>query len=171
MSPGEYDRFRAILSHLVASDNQVDLFEFTLEKVVQRHLDIHFRRASATKVKFHSMLQLEDEAAVLVTTTAGLGAKGDAEAGKHAFSIGAQEIAKNAPGMTLTMKSPQECGLHVIDAALEKFNMATPLVKKQLLGAVGKTVMADGEVVSDEAELIRAIADTIGAPIPPFVSS
>ena len=171
LSPAEYDRFRAILQHLVASDNQVDLFEFTLEKVVKRHLDIHFQRERPPKVKYQSIVQLDEEASVLITTAAGLGAAGDSKAAKQAFSTGAEELTKSVPGMTLTMKSPQECGLQVIDKALEKFDRSTPLVKKQLLSAVGRTVMADGEIISDEAELIRAIADTIGAPIPPFVQS
>ena len=32
-----------------------------------------------------------------------------------------------------------------------------------------RAVMMDGEILGDEAELLRAIADTIGCPIPPFV--
>jgi uncharacterized tellurite resistance protein B-like protein len=56
-----------------------------------------------------------------------------------------------------------------IDEALNRFDEATPLVKKRLLHACGKVVMADQRITDNEAELLRAIADTIGCPIPPFV--
>ena len=67
------------------------------------------------------------------------------------------------------MADPRDCGLDKIGEALDKFDAAGPMVKKTLLTACGKTVMADNDIVSDEAELLRAIADTIGCPIPPFV--
>ena len=56
-----------------------------------------------------------------------------------------------------------------LSAALEKFDQASPLVKRTLIYACGKAVMADGMIIGEEAELLRAIADTIGCPIPPFV--
>ena len=43
------------------------------------------------------------------------------------------------------------------------------MVKRQLIEACTRSVLMDGGVSSSEAELIRAIADAIGCPIPPFV--
>ncbi len=56
-----------------------------------------------------------------------------------------------------------------IEEALEKFNAATPLVKQQLLRICGLAVMHDGVIESQEAELLRATADSIGCAVPPFV--
>jgi uncharacterized tellurite resistance protein B-like protein len=42
------------------------------------------------------------------------------------------------------------------------------MVKKQLLYACAATVFADGDVSNHEAELLRAVADTIGCPVPPY---
>ena len=67
------------------------------------------------------------------------------------------------------MQNPHEFALKNIEAALDKFSMSTPLVKKQLLYICGTAVMNDGEVASREAELLRATADAIGCSIPPFV--
>ena len=69
------------------------------------------------------------------------------------------------------MADGRDCGLQQIGEALDRFDQAAPMVKKSLLIACGNTVMADDEIVSDEAELLRAIADTIGCPIPPFVKA
>jgi hypothetical protein len=42
-------------------------------------------------------------------------------------------------------------------------------LKRNILMACGKTVVANGHVNEREAELIRAIADALGCPMPPFV--
>jgi hypothetical protein len=64
---------------------------------------------------------------------------------------------------------PEACGLDKIEAALEKFDASTPVVKKQLLRMCGQAVIHDGVIESQEAELIRATADSIGCSVPPFV--
>ena len=98
------------------------------------------------------------------------GHSGDAEAANRAFRAGASLVEADT-GSRLEPKTPEECGLREIEVALDNFALATPLVKKRLLHASGKTVMSDQRVTSDEAELIRAIADAIGCPIPPFVKT
>ena len=165
----EYERFLAIMRKLIESDGQVDLFEFMLEKIVQRHLDLFFVRKPEPKVRYRELNQLEDEASILVSTLANLGAT-DQEQIHRAYREGAKEI-ELAIGGELPMADGRDCGLGSIGAALDKFDQAAPAVKKALLYACGKTVMADNDIVSDEAELLRAIADTIGCPIPPFVKS
>ena len=42
------------------------------------------------------------------------------------------------------------------------------MVKKQLIYLCANVVFADGQVSNHEAELLRAVGDTIGCPIPPF---
>ncbi|MEM0896651.1 MAG: M48 family metalloprotease [Verrucomicrobiota bacterium] len=167
LSPGEYDRFVQIMRHLIASDQKVDLFEFMLQKIIQRHLDIHFNRRPRNRIRYNSISQLADDAEILLSTLAFLGAK-DEEKARAAFDLGASEI-EGTIGGKLHVRSGDECGLQQIDEALNRFELAAPLVKKRLLLACGKTVMADEKIVSDEAELLRTIADTIGCPIPPFV--
>jgi Zn-dependent protease with chaperone function len=168
LSPDEYERFGGLMQRLIESDRQVDLFEFMLQKIVSRHLDIYFNRRAPQKVRFKSLAPLADEASVLVSTLAFLGVAGREE-GEASFSAGAAEIEPHIGGK-LELKDGSACGLDRIDAALERFGSASPPVKKLLLVACGRAVMHDGVVASDEAELLRAIADTIDCPIPPFVA-
>ncbi|MCB1079805.1 MAG: hypothetical protein KDM64_18450, partial [Verrucomicrobiae bacterium] len=168
LSPEEYERFRDIIGHLMASDQQIDLFEFTLQKVIRRHLDIYHGRQNPLRIRYRNIDALQEDAAVLLSTLAGLGHRGDAAGALQAFRHGASQVE----GQTWATLSPvplADCGLDRIDAALDRFAEGTPLVKRQLIHACGRTVMADGKVTSDEAELIRAVADAIGCPIPPFV--
>ena len=113
------------------------------------------------------MAQLETEASVLITTLAHFGSD-DPEDAHRAFRAGAAEIELGIGG-ELPMADRRDCGLQQIGAALDKFDLAAPMLKKSLLTACGRAVMADEKVVSEEAELVRAIADTIGCPIPPFI--
>lgn len=163
LPPDEYDRFGRIVAHLVASDQQIDLFEFTLQKIIKRHLDIAFRRADPPRIEFRHMADLADDAAVLLVAMAQLGQARDPQAARAAFAAGAGEL-------DVQVKAPQgQIDLNRIGSALDRFDRATPLVKKQILRATSIAAMADAQITDQEIELLRAIADTIGCPIPPFV--
>jgi hypothetical protein len=168
LSPDEYERFRRIIQFLISSDRKINLFEFTLQKIVRRHLDSYFGGTGSQKIRYRNLRQLETETAVLVSTLAQVGSRGDPERHREFFRLGASVIESEGR-RSLELAPPEQCTLDAVDAALDKFAQATPLLKKRLLYACGRTVMADDQLTSDEAELIRAIADAIGCPIPPFV--
>jgi uncharacterized tellurite resistance protein B-like protein len=65
----------------------------------------------------------------------------------------------------------EQCGVEQIDAALNRLALAVPVIKKNLLEACIHTVGADGVIQESEAELLRAIADTLDCPMPPFVAT
>lgn len=170
LSPDEYVRFRNIIGSLMASDHQINLFEFTLQKVIRRHLDVYYGHQNPLRIRHRKIDALQADAAVLLSTLAALGHRGDPAAAAEAFRHGASQI-EGQTWATLAPLPLEECGLDRIDASLNRFSEGTPLVKRQIIHACGRTVMADDQVTSDEAELIRAIADAIGCPIPPFVKT
>ena len=57
------------------------------------------------------------------------------------------------------------------DTALDRLALAAPQIKKNLIEACVQVVGADGLIREREAELLRAIADTLDCPIPPFVET
>jgi uncharacterized tellurite resistance protein B-like protein len=59
----------------------------------------------------------------------------------------------------------------LIQAALDCIALAAPKLKKVLIEACVHVVSADGVIQEREAELLRAIADTLDCPIPPFVET
>ena len=156
----EYERFVEITQWLIASDGQVDLFEFMLQHIVERHLDAHFADRAFPKIKYRKINTLQSEANILISTMAAIGGENQMQ--------GAYAAAIAESGWQTTMSPPSDCNLRAIEQALEKFNHATPLVKKQLIRMLGLAVMHDGMVASREAELLRATADAIGCAIPPF---
>ncbi len=168
LSGNEYEQFRSITDQLIASDRQVNLFEFALLKVIHRHLDAFFQRSRPPKMRYQNMGKLAEEAGVLLSTLAAMSHPSAPESIRSAFDRASHYLKSNS-GTSITFKDASVCGLKEIDIALSKFDEATPPVKRLLLEAASQSVLEDEAVSSREAELIRAIADAIGCAIPPFV--
>ncbi len=56
------------------------------------------------------------------------------------------------------------------DPALNRLAQAVPTIKKNLIDACVHVVGADGVIMENEAELLRAIADTLDCPMPPLLT-
>ena len=163
----EYERFIEITRWMIASDGEVDLFEFMLQKVLERHLSAHFGNRGAARTKYTKISKLSHEVNILISTMAGIGASDGEELAK-AYTLASESITALAG--KLTILPPQNCGLSEVDMALEKVEQSGPLVKKEVIHACGLAVMSDGMLESKEAEMLRAIADAIGVSLPPFVN-
>ena len=89
---------------------------------------------------------------------------------QFAFQQGAQPLSYAAQ-VELACCPQTECELAQVDAALDRLCQAVPQIKKNVLNACAQTVAADGVIQEMEAELLRAIADTLDCPMPPFIPS
>ena len=74
-----------------------------------------------------------------------------------------------AAQVELRLLPEEQCELAQVDAALNRLYQAVPQIKKNVLNACAQTVAADGVIQEMEAELLRAIADTLDCPMPPFI--
>ena len=163
LSQQEYRRFLEITRWLIASDGRVDLFEFMIQRIIERHLVSHFEGGGFPRIRFTKLRQLKNEANLLVSTMAELGAGSEQEA------ISAYQAATE--GWEGEYRRNGTTSLKELGKVLDQFNAASPLVKKELLIACAKAAAMDGDLANREAELLRSIADAIGCPIPPFVAS
>ena len=166
MSPEQYANFRESVIELVKADEQVTLFEFFLQRVLLTALDRRFFATKAPAVRYFDWSALSQETADLISALAHLG-QSDEDQARQAFQRAALSLA---PPQDLTLRPRGECTLTRIDEALTKLAEASPTIKKQLLSALIVCVAADGQVTVAEAELLRAVADSLGCPIPPIVA-
>jgi len=166
LSPPQYEAFRSGVKALVESDGQIHLFEYTLQKILIRHLDLFFSNGTGPKVKFRSMVPLLPEAGVILSALAS-GDDGTDAALDAAFRAGVVELLVS-PG-SFPLERAGEIDLAAFDEALNRFAEAAPDVKRTLLTAGGSVVMHDGSVNDTQIELLRAVADALDCPIPPFV--
>jgi hypothetical protein len=103
---------------------------------------------------------------VVLSALANVGSS-DADEIQKAFAAGAPYVY--APDdVPLELLAPDQCGVNQIDAALSRLALALPVIKRNLIEASVHVVGADGVIVEAEAELLRAIADTLDCPMPPL---
>lgn len=166
LSVAEYHRFRSAVDVLMRSDRRIDLFEYTLSRMIQRHLARFFQGTGPTPVRFRSLKKLLPDARVLLSTLARVGSRSE-EGARRAFHHGAKALHL----AEAEIMPSKDCGLSAVDDALRRYDAAAPALKKSIMLACAATVMADDEVTDREAELIRAIGDGLDCPVPPFVQS
>ena len=167
LPPEQFQQFRAAIGTLAASNAKADLFAYMLQKIVARHLDTYFLPERRPVTQFYALHPLARDCGVLLSATAYAGQENATEL-SAAFAKGA-EYLNQAARCEIPLLPPDECDLSDMDAALERLSQAVPQIKKNLLGACAQTVAADGVIQQGEAELLRAIADALDCPVPPFV--
>ena len=166
MPADHYAAFRSILRRLIEADRQIDLFEYALEKCLDRHLAPVFEGSRRDVIQYYALSPLLGDITCVLSLLARLGHL-DAAAGSKAYADALQSL-----GLTPTER-PQMCeessGLAQADLAFRKLAQATPAIRRQFLQAVAHAVASDGELATREAEMLRAAADAVDCPIPPFI--
>ena len=164
MAREQFDSFTHLLETLAVADEQVDLFEFSLSKLVIRHLEPHFLKQRKKTAQFYSLKRLDHECSVLISSLA-CTAGSDDETIQKAHQAGAAHLADAAE---VNQLPDAECGLNELDQALATLAGVAPNLKRQLIQAAAATVSADGYLQIQEAELLRAISDSLDCPMPPL---
>ncbi len=166
LTPEQFDIFRHNLQQLVEADEQIDLFEYMLQRMILRHLEPHFGTVRRPPVQYYRLKPLLADCAVLLSGLARIGQTTE-HAAQAAFRRGAARLGSD-PNLRFLPLS--ECNLAQIDAAIERTAQATSPLKEQIFHALAATAARDGQLQKREAELLRAIADAFGSPLPPFLS-
>ena len=166
LTPQQYSQFSTTLEWLINSDGQVALFEFVLQKIVMRHLTPKFSGTKPAPVQFYTLKPLVPDCAVVLSALAYVGSEVPAEI-QQAFATGMPYLRAGdvAP---VELLPRDQCGVDAISAALDRLALAVPIIKKNLIEACAHVIGADGIIQEGEAELLRAVADTLDCPIPPL---
>ena len=168
LTADEFEKFSQTLDWLINSDGKVELFEFVLQKIIIHHLAPQFGKAPRVVIQYYSIKPLVPDCALLLSALADISSENAAEIQK-AFDTGAPYL--RAPADDLNLWPREQCGVDAIDAALNRLAQAAPQIKKNLIEACAYVVGADGVILESEAELLRAISDTLDCPMPPFLPS
>lgn len=168
LSKNQYTAFRNTAKLLIEADEQVDLFEYALQRVLTHHLDPVFNGKPKPRVtNYYAIRGLTTETSIILSILARKGHENSDEV-LGAFRDAAEQI--DAPQEQLQLQDENACTWEALDAALDKINTASFQIKKQLLASSLICLMHDREITIEETELFRAIADTLGCPVPPWVS-
>lgn len=164
LSDEQHVTFRRNVEALVKMDKSIDLFEWVTMKTLKRHLDERFGLAKPVPVQYHNLKRLGREVSVLLSMLAYTGAKDEYAAGE-AVLMGESAVR----GIGVELLPADQATMRELDKSLDTLNQCNGRVKKQLLQAAALVVGADHQVTTNEAELLRAVADSLGVPTPPLL--
>ncbi|MGO8835943.1 MAG: M48 family metallopeptidase [Limisphaerales bacterium] len=169
LTADQFTQFSQTLQWLIESDGRIELFEFVLQKIVLHHLAPQFTGTRPPVAQYYTIKPLVPDGVVILSALANVGSSDAAEIQK-AFATGAPYLRAPAD-VDCALLPREQCGVDRIDGALNRLAQAVPTIKKNLIEACVHAVGADGVMTESEAELLRAVADTLDCPIPPFVQA
>jgi Zn-dependent protease with chaperone function len=167
MSPRQHRAFRAQVEALMIGDQRLSLFEYTLRCVLHRHLDAQFLPQRQTRPVHSSPQKLAHPVATVLTLLAWEGQPQPDQAAR-AFDTGMRGYIGGDHTHRLPPRA--KCSLAEFDAALQTLNQSVPPIKRRIVVACAACILANQQVTLREAELLRAICDTLDCPLPPLVA-
>lgn len=164
LSARQYQLFKENTNALIEIDDRIELFEWSLRKIVFHHLDAVFVKQPAAQRKYRSLQQVKDACAVLLSVLV--------HSGKQE-GIGDDEVfaaaRDNLDHLDISLMARNELSLAALNTALDELNRLRPLLKPQLLKACATCITADQRITPVEAELFRVVAYALDCPMPPLV--
>jgi Zn-dependent protease with chaperone function len=163
MPQDETNGFLQAIRILIKADETTTLFEYTIERMVSRQIDPEVRRQQRQRVQFYSIKPLLSDLAVLMSALAYSDETQDAQ---HAFQTSAETLKNLGKNMKLLSKS--ELAGDVLTHAFDRLDQCSPPIKKRVLEACIRVVTADNKITPVESELLRAVSENLGCPMPPI---
>ena len=164
LSISQYQSFKKNLTALIEMDSRIDLLEWSLQKILFSHLDGHFFKPAQAKVRYSNVRDLRQEVRVILSVMAYAGQQDQNEI-EAAF----EAATKTLEFGELQLREKNSISIADLDMAVQKLEMLDPLAKQKLLQACATSVMHDQKISAVEAELLRAIANVLGCPMPPII--
>ncbi|MEQ8953852.1 MAG: peptidase M48, partial [Gammaproteobacteria bacterium] len=163
LSHPQYQLFRKNFIELIQIDKKINLFEWSLQKIVLHHLDAVFDKNPQRRLGKRDIKRCVDSCAVILSILA--------HSNRHENMDVAAAFAKGANRLPpeIELRPVTEIQFETLNNALDELVQLKPLQKPMLLKACAGIIAADGKVQVIEAELLRAIADTIDCPMPPLL--
>ena len=151
-----------LVEGLAASDEQVDVFEYVLLRLLESYAGTHARRRRAAS------LGVDAAVATVLATTAAFG-HADATSARAACDAGLAAIGMKAT--TVVTQTIERClaarAITSLDDAFSALANLTERARRRVLIALLATVRHDRRIEIVEAELFRAVAAVLGCPMPP----
>ncbi|WP_269542229.1 M48 family metallopeptidase [Cerasicoccus fimbriatus] len=167
ISRQDYDALLKRIVKLSEADQEISFFEFAVMRLVKRHLGRKFEGAHAKTNVITSTGPLREHFSMLLSTMIWAGEPANDAEAKQIFDQAIQQ-APLFHGQ-IQLKPVDQLSFNDLDKALDVLADARFGTKRQMLAACATAVGHDGEVTTDEAELIRAVAVTLDCPMPPLV--
>ena len=160
LSKSQYRVFSANIGELIVSDGKVDLFEWTLHRVLTQALYGQFERIKTPSGKIKNLLRLEKETAQLLSIIASH-SHSNAEVCERAFDSAATRL-----NITLGFKHLDYFDFRELNTIMEKIRELSPKAKAKVIDAADVCIKSDNAVTIQERVLLQGICATLDCPLP-----
>lgn len=158
LDPEQFAQLQRHLVLLAQADKVISLMEWSLLRILQRNV-----QGPRPVDGQYRLIDMPAECGVLLSALA--------HAGHTDTEQAAQALAKACAALPFEPVSlaANSGELKTLDAALIRLSRLLPLQKPRLLKAMVICITHDGQINAAEAELMRAVADTLDCPMPPLL--
>ena len=160
LSKSQYRVFSANIGELIVSDGKVDLFEWTLHRVLTQALYSQFERIKTPSGKIKNLLRLEKETAQLLSIIASH-SHSNAQVCERAFDSAAKRL-----NITLGFKHLDYFDFRELNTIMEKIRELSPKEKAKVIDAADVCIKSDNAVTIQERVLLQGICATLDCPLP-----
>jgi Zn-dependent protease with chaperone function len=152
------------LAALAGADGKTSVFDWAVQRIVRRRLARQLG-GPARPTRLRTLDEVDVDLLDLLSTLAWAGTS------DPVIAQAALDAALPALGVKRAWRLLPRDRVSVarLDAALDRLDGAVPPVKARVVEACAATVLYDGRVLPPEAELLRAVALSLGVPVPPIL--
>ena len=154
----------ADMAAVAAASDRHTVFEWAAQRVVRRRLDPLLGGRAAAAVRARTVEDVQVECLELLSALAWAGQR-DPSLAQGALEAGLRGLGVAAPWRLLALGKVDAGRL---DRALQRLDEASPQLKAKVVSACAACALADGRVTSAEGEIVRAVAASLGCPVPPL---
>ena len=169
LSPEQADQFRQGLRQLIEADDQLTLFQYALEKIVEHRLD-HIFGTPDEAPKYGSFSEVEEDVVTVLSALAHVG-YADEEGARQALREGLRLFESLSDDDLDRFALTDGVDAAALDTALDRLALTKPKLREQVIDACAHCVLLNEHVTTHEAELVRVVAEAMDCPVPPFLAS
>ncbi|MEL7088133.1 MAG: TerB family tellurite resistance protein, partial [Planctomycetota bacterium] len=165
LHPRVQDQLQVHVDDLVQADGRLDLFEWALRQVIWRHLVLGNQPARWVNRKPRRVQAVGGSLELLLSVLAHVGGRSDdAEA---AFAAGRAKLPES---LAVGLLPREGMSIARLTDAVDELAGVRPADQRSVIAACAAVIAADGHVTARESELMRAVAETLGLPLPPLLA-
>ena len=162
LSPRQLQDFSEVLDGLIAMDQEIDLFEWSMEKVIFHNLNL---RKNQNPHGSSKVLQNLNECVCFLGALAHYGGKIDQV--KHSYEKGIKSLAPLNP---ISLPPISDCNIAALEKALPRIQKLSASEKRNFLTACMTTAEHDGKITEIEYQILRGLAAAISCPLGPAIT-
>ncbi|MHC5212867.1 MAG: M48 family metallopeptidase [Planctomycetota bacterium] len=164
LTTSQWAAFQRVEQALVEADETVDLFEWSLRRILRRHVGAIHDRSGPPRTLRMTADQVQARAAVLLSALARAGTEDDDSARR---AVAAAALAMSVAEVQLL--PAEACDVNVLDRVLDELGHLPPAGRRDVVAGCAACICADEVITATESELLRAVCDGLASPMPPLI--